>query len=129
MPITNKLFGGSLNTLQSALNLRMEKQGLIQSNIANIETPGYKMKDFSFEDAMQVAIQEQGRVARTNHMHLQPDPVEASASMAFSSENRPVDLDEEMLKLSENQLMFQVAAQIIAKKFIGLKTIIDEGGK
>jgi flagellar basal-body rod protein FlgB len=129
MPITNKLFGGSINLLQSALNLRMEKQGLIQSNIANIETPGYKMKDFSFGDAMQVAMQEQGRVARTNSKHMQPDPLEASASMSFSSEGRPVDLDEEMLKLSENQLMFQVAAQITAKKFVDLRTIIDEGGK
>ncbi|MDZ7641962.1 MAG: hypothetical protein U5J62_08080 [Desulfurivibrio sp.] len=34
-----------------------------------------------------------------------------------------------MLKLSENQLMYQATSQLIAKKFEGLRQVIDEGGK
>ena len=129
MPISNKLFGGAISQAQNALNLRMEKQGLIQSNIANIETPGYKVQDFSFENAMERAMQNRGVLARTNSKHMVLDPLDASAHMQFSTESRPVDLDEEMLKLSENQLMYQIAAKIIAKKLEGLKTAIDEGGQ
>ncbi|TFG36329.1 MAG: flagellar basal body rod protein FlgB, partial [Desulfobacterales bacterium] len=35
MPI-NKLFGDSMRYMEQALNLRYERQGLIQSNIANM---------------------------------------------------------------------------------------------
>ena len=129
MPFSNKLFGGVIDTGRQALNIRLEKQGLIQSNIANIETPGYTVKDFSFATVMDNVLQERGRLDRTHDKHIELDPVELSKSINFSTEKRPVDLDEEMLKLSENQLMYQVAAKILAKKFEGLKNAIDEGGK
>jgi flagellar basal-body rod protein FlgB len=97
--------------------------------VANIETPGYKTQDFSFETLMGKAMQNTGELARTNPKHLQLDPLDISAGSQFTSEGRPVDLDEEMMKLSENQLMYQIAAKIVAKKLEGLSVAIDEGGK
>jgi len=129
MPFVNKMFGGVVNTGQIALNARLEKQGLIQSNIANIETPGYNSKDFSFSSVMKNALKGQGKLAQTHEKHMQLDPVELAQSMEYKSEKRPVDLDEEMQKIAENQLMYQVTAKILGKKFEGLRTAIDEGGK
>lgn len=128
MPI-NKLFGGSLETMSQALNLRQERQSLIQSNLANYETPGYTGQDFNFAKVMQSAMTGQGNLARTNEKHLQLDAMEASATRNFATEKRPVDLDEEMLKLSENQLMYQVATRMVGKKFDDIRYAIDEGGK
>ncbi|MDF1614660.1 flagellar basal body rod protein FlgB [Desulfurivibrio dismutans] len=128
MPI-NKLFGGTIEVMHHSLNLRNERQGMIQSNIANLETPGYKVQDFPFERVMERVVSGQGQMARTNPRHLAVDPVEAARAGQFREEERPVDLDEEMLKLSENQMMYQVATQLIAKKFEGLRHIIDEGAK
>lgn len=129
MPYTNRLFGGVIETGRQALNVRMARQGLIQSNIANIETPGYTVKDFSFAKVMENARLQRGQLAATNAQHIQLDPVELSESIEFSREQRPVDLDEEMVKLSENQLMYRVASKIMAKKFEGMQLAIDEGGK
>ena len=129
MPFINKMFGGVIYSGELALNARLEKQGLIQSNIANIETPGYNSQDFSFEKVMEQALRGQGKLAQTHNKHIQLDPVELSESMEYSSERRPVDLDEEMQKISENQLMYQVTAKILAKKFEGLRSAIDDGGK
>ncbi|NOR10775.1 MAG: flagellar basal body rod protein FlgB [Desulfovibrionaceae bacterium] len=128
MPI-NKLFSGGMPILEQALNVRMEKQGLIQSNIANLETPGYSVQDFSFKDVMKSVQNNSGQVMRTHSKHIALDPIEIGRSRGGADENRPVDLDEEMMKLSENQLMYEVAARLIAKKFEGLKYAIDEGGK
>jgi len=128
MPFTNKLFGGIQNS-RLALDARMERQGLIQSNIANIETPGYNVQDFSFSAVMKNAMLQRGKLAQTNERHLGLDPITLSESLEFSNEKRPVDLDEEMQKLSENQLMFQATSKIIANKFNSLKLAIDEGGK
>lgn len=129
MPFTNKIFGGLIQTSRLALDARMERQGLIQSNIANLETPGYVGQDFSFTAVMKNAMAQQGKLAQTNEQHIGLDPVTLSESMEFSRDRRPVDLDEEMQKLSENQLMFQVTTKILGGKFDGLKMAIDEGGK
>lgn len=128
MPV-NKLFGGTLPVMEQSLNLRYERQGLIQSNIANIETPGYTVQDFSFARAMESARQGSGTLSKTHAKHIDLDPVAVSSSRQFSKDKRPVDLDEEMIKLSENQLMYEIAAKIVGKKFAGLKYAIDEGGK
>ncbi len=128
MPI-NKLFDGNIETMRQALTLRQERQGLIQSNVANLETPGYTGQDFNFAKVMQSVMSGQGELARTDKGHMQLDAMEASKTREFASEKRPVDLDQEMVKMAENQLMFQVIAKSIGKKFDGLRYAIDEGGK
>ena len=127
MPV-NKLYGG-LRPMEQALNLRYERQGLIQSNIANMETPGYTVQDFSFEKAMATASLNQGTLSRTHKKHIDLDPVAATMSQEFSKEKRPVDLDEEMVKLAENQMMYEIVTRMIGKKVDGIKYAIDEGGK
>ena len=129
MPFTNKLFGGVIQHSRLALDARMERQGLIQSNIANLETPGYTVQDFSFEAVMKSAMMKRGQLSQTHERHIALDPITVSESMEFRKENRPVDIDEEMQKLAENQLMFQATSKIIASRFDGLKLAIDEGGK
>lgn len=126
--INSKLFG-SLQMMQQALNLRMEKQGVIQANIANMETPGYKARELPFEEALSKAVDRQGQVAvsRTDSRHLGGLDVQPASFVEV--EDREVDLDEEMLKLSKNQLMYQIATTLVGKKLSGLKSAIDEGGQ
>jgi flagellar basal-body rod protein FlgB len=115
-------------TIEKALAVRSERQGLIQSNIANLETPGYTTQDFSFAKVMSSTLGS-GELSRTNSKHMELDPVELSKSREFFKDKRPVDLDEEMLKLSENQLMYEIAVKLMAKKFEGIKYAIDEASK
>ena len=128
MPV-NKLFGGTVDLMRQALNVRMERQGLIQSNVANYETPGYKVQDLNFDRVMESVMQGQGQLSLTNKKHVQLDALEVSKTREFSEEPRPVDLDEEMVKLSENQLMYQITTRLVAKKLEGMRYAIDEGGK
>ena len=128
MPI-NKLFDGNVEIMRQALTLRQERQGLIQSNIANNETPGYMEQDFNFAKVMQSVMTGQGELARTNKAHMQLDAMEASRTREFTNDKRPVDMDEEMVKMAENQLMYQVITKSIGKKFDKLRYAIDEGGK
>lgn len=112
-----------------ALDLRSQRQNIIQSNIANMETPGYKMQDFSFAKVMDTVRNSGSELARTHPDHLRIDPVDTEVRVEIGNGNRPVDLDEEMVKLSENQLMYRVTAKLVTKKLDGLKYVIDEGGK
>ncbi|MFP3984091.1 MAG: flagellar basal body rod protein FlgB [Desulfurivibrionaceae bacterium] len=127
--INNKLFGGSLPMMKQALDLRMEKQGLVQSNIANKDTPGYKVRDIPFKEALAEATENQNQVTldHTDPGHMGSPGMQPGSFVVV--EDREVDLDEEMMKLSKNQLMYQIGTSLVAKKLSGLETAIDEGGQ
>ena len=128
MPI-DKLFGGTVSLASQALDVLSARQGLIQSNIANLETPGYKPLDIPFAKVMKQAMESQGGLVRTDGAHLPASSMEASVAGRVERSGQPGNLDEEMLKLSKNQLLYQVGTKILGKKFEGMRYIIDEGGK
>ena len=128
MPV-NKIFQGSISLSAQALDLISAKQGLIQSNIANMHTPGYKPLDIPFAEVMQKVASTGGNLARTNAKHLSAPQASAVQTGKPVQTNKQVDIEEEMLKLAENQLRYQVVTKILTKKFEGIRYVIDEGGK
>ena len=46
------LFNKTIALLSAALSVRAERQGVIAANIANIDTPGFRPGDISFQDAL-----------------------------------------------------------------------------
>ena len=135
----NALFGGTIPTLQKALNLGSLRHKVLTSNIANIDTPNYK----AFEVVMEEELNKNGRAApavelvRTRPEHLpkrnhSTNPLKIKVSdppeLNLRADGNTVDLDKTMGKLAENTILFRAAAQIISRKFIGLKNAI-QGGK
>lgn len=125
----NRLFGGALPVIEKALAIRQARQGVLQSNIANMEVPGYRRRELDFAEVMEKSLSGSGNLVRTNPRHLPPPDEGVSSASHVRRENRPVDLDEEMLALSENQLLYEISARLAAKRFEGLKYAIDEGSK
>ena len=128
MPV-NKLFGGSFTLLEQAMNLRAQRQGIIESNIANMETPGYRAQDIEFKKIMQSLMTKEGAMATTHPDHIDNTVSKNSGQHGSIREKGPVDLDEEMINLAQNQLLYEITTDIISRKFNGMKFIIDEGGK
>ena len=61
------------NLLFNNLNFRGERQKVISSNIANINTPGYKTKELMFNEQMNEASKNMNlklELANTNSKHL-----------------------------------------------------------
>ncbi len=125
----NSLFGGPLPLIEKALDIRQARQGVLQSNIANMETPGYRRHDLDFAAMMEKSMGGGATLARTNPGHMSPPEEGMDLASGVRRQNRPVDLDEEMLAISENQLMYEIATRLAAKRFEGLRYAIDEGGK
>ncbi len=68
-----QLFGKTIQVLSHAINLRVKRNAVISSNIANIDTPGYKSKDVPFERLMAKYLdgdQNGLPIERTNPRHL-----------------------------------------------------------
>lgn len=121
-----RLFSSTMEVLKRSLDVRLAKHSLTTSNIANTEVPGYKFKDISFSDAMKSAADGPGLpVLRTNARHLTPQAGESAPLICESKQ----DIEHEMAKLAENNLMYQASVQLLAKKFETIKTVLSEGGK
>jgi flagellar basal-body rod protein FlgB len=126
--IKRQLFDHTIGLLQRSLDLRAFGHKILSDNIANSENPSHPPREVSFQNALQEAIQGRSPVfLRTTHaQHLSGD-AHAAVEVAVSAEG--VQLDQEMGKLAENNLMFQAGVQAILKKFEALKTVIQEGGR
>ena len=136
---SSHLFSQTISYLERSLNLRSRRHRVLSANIANIDTPNYKAFDLVLEDEFQRPPGQSGNIQlkRTHESHL---PVERkpldrvtlkrSEGPEFSlrGDGNTVDLDKTMGDLAENTLLFKTAAQIISKKFVGLKEVI-KGGK
>lgn len=136
----NLLFDQTLKTAARALNLRARRHELIISNLANADTPGYKAFDLEMKEAIaaQAGKGPKASLAKThpNHIpvgtvrddHLRPYLVRNEDSNNMRGDGNTVNMEQEMANLAENQLMYKASAQIVAKKFQSLKTVI-QGGK
>jgi len=124
--------------LETVLDFQSERHTILSTNVANVDTPGYKGHDLRFADELKRAIDTEGTISlkKTDEKHL---PVEmgklkeVDPRLVTSNDSPPrldgntVDLDKEMTKLAENSLYYNVTAQLVSKKMRGLITAISGG--
>jgi flagellar basal-body rod protein FlgB len=126
MPIRS-LFGKTFHAIETSLDIAKERHGLITSNIANLDTPGYRAKDIDFTDALKDAMEGTSvDLSRTNPCHF--------GSMTSYSESPlsgtgSVDIDKEMSKIAENNLRYRASVEVLLGKLSKLKFAIMEGGR
>jgi len=121
------LFGKTIPMLSSVLSYRSEKQKLISGNVTNIDTEGYQPQELQFKNRLLEAMAKEQTVpvARTHRKHLpMPDPSGNTYKVETSGEK--VSLDKEMTNLAENHLMYNVTADILARKFKSISTFLKD---
>ncbi len=141
MQISNgRLFDRHIQLLHKSMDLRSRRNALLAGNVANIETPGYKAKDLVFEAELGKAMRSHlpGPLTVTNPRHLdgrqilplaQVDgQVIRTSNPVGNLDENSVDLEREMVKLGENQVVYQALARMISHKFTLLRSSIREGG-
>lgn len=134
---TGTLSDQSLKLLQKVLDLRADNEKVISSNIANSETPGYAPARFKFEDQLKSAMKNDSFSIKTTHSsHISSragnlDAVQGTIIREHDTsgigDQNGVSLDQEMLALSENELLYETAAQLLKKKLSIQKYIISGG--
>lgn len=137
MDSSNAIFGDTLQRLEQALDMRALRHRIISSNIANIDTPGYKAFDVVLKDASDSLerLKTPDEAPGPKHFPIsgnsaEPQIVERSPahSVSFRGDNNTVDLDIEMTNLSENSAMFEALARIVKHRFQALNDAITGGG-
>lgn len=136
------LFDKTFNVMQKALELRSRRNTVLVSNIANVDTPGFREKDLNFDELMRSYADDLGlgpaeeaeelKLVSTNPRHLDANAKDPPDIIVESTERgtpNNVDLDEQMSKLSANNLQYQAVVQMLVKKFELLRDAVTEGGR
>ena len=128
--ITNKLF--------EQLNFRGEKQKVISSNIANINTPDYKTKDLVFEDELNNKLNNTLKMELTSSKHISsinsnsanvnPKLVEVKGLQEQNDGNN-VNLDTQMSEMSKNKILFDAIQSSIKRDSRLFRSVIESSAK
>lgn len=135
----SKLFDKSTDALGAAIQFRQLKQNIINTNVANAETPGFKAKKLDFEEALSRAVDIYGlgkmSVDDKDHFPVNGNSISSvradvyeNPDIPMSNDGNTVDIEKEMADLAENSLVYKAAIQLINKKLAGLAYAISEGG-
>ncbi|NLI81042.1 MAG: flagellar basal body rod protein FlgB [Deltaproteobacteria bacterium] len=124
------VFDRTIGLMKDRLSLNSLNQKVISGNLANLNTPGYAAKELSFDKALRESLEDQVlQMVRSNGGHLAPDDLTVAMRSPETVETGPVDLDQEMLKLSRNSIEYQLIVGLLNKKFAMMKQAIGEGAQ
>lgn len=121
----------SLELLKNTINASALRQDAINSNIANVNTDNYKVNQVEFESLLNAA-RDGVAIKKMNASHFGAErlteiqPVISKRTNSTVKENgNNVDLDMEMVNLSENTLYYQALISQLNGQYSRLKTVIN----
>ncbi len=126
------------NTLFSQLGYRAERQKVISSNIANINTPNYKTKDLMFEDLLQQNDNKTTlKLQTTDNSHFTTAEYEAKVNprvvelkgLQEQNDGNNVNLDTQMSEMSKNKMLYDAIQSSIKKDATLFRSVIDSASK
>jgi flagellar basal-body rod protein FlgB len=91
---------------------------LTASNIANVDTPGYKTQDIDFQAEFAAALDGQSS----------PRVLEVTG-LAVKNDGNNVSIDREARMLAENALRFNIDVQFLKGELQDVRKAIEGGGK
>jgi len=129
-----KLFDRTVGVVNQSLDVRNDRHKVISGNIANADTPNYVPKEIPFQKILEPSVENPSQIPlqKTHPQHF-PEPAGSTGAREWTTEIETppnadgVNIDQEMAKLAENNLMFQAGIHSLMKKFEALKVTIGEG--
>ncbi|MFN7065527.1 MAG: flagellar basal body rod protein FlgB [Aquificaceae bacterium] len=108
------------------LNYTWKRHKIILSNLANADTPNYRTKDVSF------ALEEPSQLKITREKHIKPEASERFkvfevGRRLIGNDLNDVSIEEEITKLSQNRIAYEVYMRFAINNLDKLKNVIREG--
>jgi len=132
----NISFNKTFQALEAAIRIAQKRHGVIASNISNIDTPGYRAKDIDFKETLERALQgdKGSHLTRTDPKHIGSQKNTSLSFQVYEENDRwngfnSVDIDREMSRLTQNNLIYRTAVESLLRKITILREVIKEGGR
>jgi len=110
--------------LEHVLDVSAFRHQVIATNLANVDTPGYRTRDVrEFAGAVETAMNSDGAVDGGSFAPVSHE----IRGLLERPDGNNVSVDRESLLLAQNQLRFQVAVQFLKAEFHRLSNAINGG--
>ena len=114
--------------LEEFLSRTSKRQQALSSNIANMDTPGYRAKDYDFQSELHKL-----EMTRTSEKHINIKDTSSARVIEVGTPLKPngntVDIEHELTEITKNGLEYLTLVQYLNQKIRTLRTAITEGGK
>lgn len=117
-----------INVLDKAADASWLRNEAIANNIANVDTPGYKREDVTFQAELQKALKYSShdtmdsKVKNLNTRQLEARTYKDYSGYSYRLDGNNVDIDTENTMLAKNQLMYEGLLSSISQEFSNLQT-------
>ena len=128
--------GTTIPALEEVIRFSQSRHALLAGNIANLDTPGYRVRDLSpevFQQRLRQALEIQHRYQEPIPPGLAEVPdndpmreVRDSVKSILYHDGSDVGLEQQVLEMTNNQLMHNLAISIMNSQFRLLQTAISE---
>ncbi len=120
-----------LDTLRRHLTASVAKQSVAASNLANLDTPGYRARQVKFGDALERELEATLPLATTSGQHLAAGraadaSTEEVPDLPAKRDGNTVQLDRELLEMTRASGEFQRAQTALAAKFRLVRYALSE---
>ena len=125
----------TIPVLEQVVNFSQARHNVLAGNIANIDTPGYRMNDLSpekFQARLAEALQQrdqQPSQASLSPGHLTADPVAAvgnSLANLLHHDDTNGSLEDQVTSIAKNQMQNNLAIALMTSQFRLLQSAISE---
>ena len=106
--------------LERFLDVNTMRQSIVATNVANVDTPGYRTRDVDFRGEL-------ARALNGEDVSLTSPLVVPVRGLVDRPDGNNVSADREAILLAEVQLQFKTATSILRARFAQLSTAIREG--
>lgn len=125
---------GYVNVLSSAADAAWTRNEVLNNNIANVDTPGFKRQDMVFGTLLQNEIGRQGKtsstldkkVANVDYKKLKPYVYTDHSQLSTRLDGNNVDIDVEEAELASNQLMYDGIIEGLNSEFERMKAVLSK---
>lgn len=127
-----------LQALKGKLRFHESRQKVLAENVANAETPGYRARDIKAPDFFRMAVEGEGNdgvsTVLTNPMHIAGPLIDNSAPFRpekvggyeVTPDGNAVSLEDQMMKVTGNQMDFQTVTSLYQRSIGLLKTAVGK---
>ncbi len=120
---SRSMFGQS-DLIGLALDATWKRNKVITENIANVDTPGYKRQEVSFESYLEKALKTNDPSDIMKLNRVEPRVYTENSGLSYRKDGNNVDVDTEMVYLAENQLRYNTLISQLNYDFKRLKSVI-----
>ena len=123
----------TLNAMEAYMTRLTRRLEVVNSNISNLETPGYRTKEVSFHATMQELLNDYDNfqtARRENDSRWVPAvPVFEVQALSAGDNSNNVSIDKEMKKLGDTKFGYALITQFLQSKFRIIGLSINEGNR